>query len=72
MKQEKMITAKEVAGLMGWSTDYVRKLARAPECEDFRIPHYKIGGSYWFKLSEVETWLNMKADTADADSRSIS
>ena len=50
---------KQVSNYLDVSVPYLRKLTRAK-----LIPHYRVGNSLRFKLSEVDEWLeNKKIET---------
>lgn len=50
---------KEISTYLGMSVPYLRKLTRAK-----LIPHYRVGNSLRFKLTEVDEWLeNKKVET---------
>ena len=51
----KLLTAPEVAGLLGMRTDFVYALARRGE-----IPHLRFGRSLRFRAETIERWLEEK------------
>ncbi len=51
------INARQVAAMLGISTEVVRRLARAN-----KLPHIKIGGSLRFKRSTIENLDELPAD----------
>ena len=49
---ERLLTAREVAELLGFAPGTVVDWAEAG-----RIPYFKVGGRLRFRLSELEAWL---------------
>jgi len=49
---DRLLTAREVAELLGFAADTIVDWA-----EDGRVPCFKIGGRLRFRLSEVEAWV---------------
>jgi excisionase family DNA binding protein len=49
---ERLLTAKELAKLLGVHSNYVYNLAASGT-----LPSYRIGGNRRFRWSEVEAWL---------------
>ena len=59
-----LLTAAQAAGILGYSTQHVWRLARAGE-----LPHIRIKGRYRFRRSHLASWL---ADyEADGDVRAV-
>ncbi|MFN2470978.1 MAG: helix-turn-helix domain-containing protein [Gaiellaceae bacterium] len=54
----RMLTADQLAALLGLSTDWVYERAAAGE-----LPSYKLGASRRFRESEVEAWLQTQHST---------
>jgi excisionase family DNA binding protein len=52
---ERLLTAAEVAEMLGVHPNYVYDLATSVE-----LPSFKIGGNRRFRRSEVERWLETK------------
>ena len=52
MTSERLLTASEVAELLGFSPATIVDWAEAD-----KIPSYKLGGRLRFRSSEVEAWL---------------
>lgn len=55
---------EEIAQHLGVSKDTVRARIKKN-----RIPHYRIGRQYKFKISEVDSWVE-SGQSADVDKRS--
>lgn len=49
---EKWVSLEEIAEHMGLSKDTIRNYIKKQ-----RIPYYKIGKQYKFKISEIDTWI---------------
>lgn len=49
---EELTTVNEVAGYLGIHKETVYRMCRMK-----RIPCYKIGKSYYFKMSKIAAWL---------------
>ena len=52
---ERLLTARELGALLGFSTATVVDWAEAG-----KVPVFKLGGRLRFRLSEVEAWLETK------------
>ena len=48
----RLLTADEAAEFIGWTSDYVRRLAR-----ERRIPAHKVGRAWRFYLTELQEWI---------------
>ena len=48
---EEVLTVKQCAALLGYSTDQIYRLVSKSE-----IPHYRVGGQLRFRKSEVLEW----------------
>lgn len=49
-----LLTARQVADMLGFSTETVLRWTRAGQLPGFRLP----GGQLRYRLSEIEAWLN--------------
>ncbi len=49
---EKWVNLEQIAKHMGLSKDTIRNYIKKQ-----RIPYYKIGKQYKFKISEIDTWI---------------
>ena len=49
---ERLLTARQLAGLLGFSPSTIQDWA-----EDGKLPAFKLGGRLRFRESEVLTWL---------------
>lgn len=49
---DRLLTAEDVAELIGMRTDYVYKLARRDQ-----IPHHRFGRTLRFRAEAIEEWL---------------
>jgi excisionase family DNA binding protein len=54
-----LLSSKEAAQLLGKTTHWVQVNRKR-----LGLPHYKIGGRYYFKAAELESWL--QANHSDA------
>jgi excisionase family DNA binding protein len=50
---DRLLTAEDVAALIGMQVDYVYKLVRAGQ-----VPHLRFGRSVRFRLEAIEEWLH--------------
>lgn len=52
---ERLLTARELADMLGFSAATIVDWTEAGE-----LPAFKIGGRFRFRASEVETWLEQR------------
>ena len=52
---EKPLSVIELSKILGYSKSYIYEL-----CKSKKMPHKKRGRSYFFYLSEVNSWLNQQ------------
>ncbi len=52
---EIMVNSEEVAKQLSLSPQFIKKARKT-----LGLPHYKIGGSVRFRLSEVDAWLKQR------------
>jgi excisionase family DNA binding protein len=64
---EKLLTARELAELLGFAAGTIVDWAERDE-----LPHFKIGNKLRFKPSEVEAWLEQQRRGRRVDSRPLS
>lgn len=55
MTIEKLISAKEVAGILGLSEKTIKAKHKR-----LGLPHYKVGWLIKYRASEIESWLEMR------------
>lgn len=52
--EKKMVSAKELSSMIGFSEKYIYKL-----CTQEKIPHYRpTGGNIRFDMDEIDIWLH--------------
>jgi excisionase family DNA binding protein len=61
---ERLLTARELGDLLGFSADTIVDWAEAG-----KVPAFKIGGRLRFRLSEAEAWIEMKRVGAGGEAR---
>jgi excisionase family DNA binding protein len=49
---DRLLTAEDVAQILGMRTDFIYRLAR-----EGRIPHLRFGRTLRFRAEAIETWL---------------
>lgn len=49
---ETPISGREACKLVGCCYEYLLK-----ECKAGKIPHFKIGNRFWFRISSLEKWV---------------
>lgn len=53
---EKLIDAFELANITGLTVSFIRKAK-----DEYELPHYKLGHSLRFRISEVEEWISERS-----------
>ena len=57
-RQDKLMTVREVAAYLQVHPESVRRW-----CREGRIPFYRVFGSYRFRLSKIDRWVDGKKGT---------